>query len=482
MCLQWDWQNAGRWAGAVALTAMTTAVLVWTGVHASTAGLVFLVLVVWTAAETGIVLSLLIALLCATAFDYYFLPPYRTLILAGPQEWISMLSFVACSVATGRVAERAKRQARRAEERRVDMERLYTLSQELMLHEDGVSLMRELPGIIRRTFSLGAVALYARNGEQFYASPADAPEGVKAALREAANEQRAPFAAVEGFSVHSLMLGMQPVGGLGWRPDKLPVELTTSIGAQCAIALTRAMAVEATARAEAVREGERLRAALIDSLSHELRTPLTTIRAAATTLRQNEGIDEETQRDLIGAVDEESARLDAIIGEAIEMAEIQAQAVRVRPALLRTRSFLEQVVNESRGMLSRHAVMIEVAEPDDPAWFDPRLLSRVFRHLLENASRYTPAGTHIVLRSRQFEGRIEFEVEDHGPGIDASELPLVFEKFYRGKLGAKAGKGTGMGLAIARAIVQAHGGDMDARSVPGTGTLISMWLPIQRMQ
>lgn len=476
--MRWNWQSAGRWAGAILLTALTTGVLVRTGVNASTAGLVFLVLVVWTAAQTGIALSMLIALLCATAFDYYFLPPYRTLMLAGAQAWISMLSFVACSLATGRVAERASRQARQAEQRRVDMERLYTLSQELMLHEDGAGLMRELPRLIRQTFGLDAVVLYARSGEQFHASPAAFPETVQGPLREAASEQRAPFAAGEGFSAESLMLGMQPIGALGWCPEKLPVEVATAIGAQCAIALTRAVAVEATARVEAVREGERLRTALIDSLSHELRTPLTTIRAAATTLRQGEGLDEATERELIEAVDDESARLDVLISDAIEMAEIQAQAVQVRRALLRARSFLEQVVNESRTLLSRHEVVIDVEEPDEPAWFDPWLLNRVFRHLLENASRYTPAGTRITLRSRRREGRIEFAVEDNGPGISAAELPMVFEKFYRGKLGMKMGKGTGMGLAIARAIVQAHGGAMDAWSQPGVGTLFNLWVPL----
>ena len=99
-----------------------------------------------------------------------------------------------------------------------------------------------------------------------------------------------------------------------------------------AIALTRAIAIEASARLEAAREGERLRTALIDSLTHELRTPLTSIRAAATTLLQGEGLDEAARLDLAAIVDEESARLDALIGEAVEMAEIDANVVQVQPS------------------------------------------------------------------------------------------------------------------------------------------------------
>ncbi len=95
----------------------------------------------------------------------------------------------------------------------------------------------------------------------------------------------------------------------------------------------------------------------------------------------------------------------------------------------------------------------------------------MFRHLIENAARYSPPESRIVLRSRRVEGRLEFEVEDNGPGIDEVDLPHIFEKFYRGKKGAKLGKGTGMGLAIARAIMLAHGGGIAVESNPEQGSV-----------
>src|SRR5262249_3550447 len=127
-----------------------------------------------------------------------------------------------------------------------------------------------------------------------------------------------------------LMVGLRQVGALGWRPAILSREVATAMTAQVAIALTRALAIEASARLEAAREGERLRAALIDSLTHELRTPLTSIRAAASTLVQGEGLDDAAKADLATIVDEESARLDGLIGEAVEMAEIDANVVKVQ--------------------------------------------------------------------------------------------------------------------------------------------------------
>jgi two-component system sensor histidine kinase KdpD len=248
--------------------------------------------------------------------------------------------------------------------------------------------------------------------------------------------------------------------------------------AQVSIALARSIAVETSARMEAAREGERLRTALIDSLTHELRTPLTSIRAAATTLLQTEGLDEAGQRDLASIVDEEATRLDVLIGEAVEMAEIDANVVSVTLQPQHPRALLDHAIEESRKALANHKVTVDVEGGDDPAWFDPHLLGRVLRHLLENAAAHTPAGTGVTLKSWREGRRLEFSVEDTGPGIDSIDLPLIFEKFYRGKKRGSRGKGSGMGLAISRSILKAHSGGIEVQSTPGKGTTFRFWVPL----
>jgi len=246
-----------------------------------------------------------------------------------------------------------------------------------------------------------------------------------------------------------------------------------------AVTLARASAIAAAARIEAARESERLRAALIDSLTHELRTPLTSIRAAATTLLGSGGLDESVQRDLAAVVDEEAARLDGLIGEAVEMAELDANVVEVRLAPHHPRALFDQAVEESRTALAKRRVEIAVEDGgDEPAWFDARLLGRVLRHLLENAARFTTSGGRILLGSKRVEDRLEFSVTDDGPGVEAVDLPFIFDKFYRGKNGADKGKGTGMGLAICRAILRAHGGGIEVESAPGTGACFRFWVPL----
>jgi len=115
---------------------------------------------------------------------------------------------------------------------------------------------------------------------------------------------------------------------------------------------------------------------------------------------------------------------------------------------------------------------------DKPVWFDPHLLGRVLRHLLENAARHTPTGGRILLGCRRYGNRLEFSIEDDGAGVDPADLPFIFEKFYRGRNGATKGKGTGMGLAITRAILAAHGGGIEVESAPKRGACFRFWVPL----
>ncbi len=473
-----DSRGTIHWLVATLLAALTTLALVELRANSTTAGMVYLVLVVWSATQAGITLSLYIAALCALCFDFFFLLPYHTFRLAGAQQWVDMLAFAASCLVVSRVAETARRQTKQAEQRQADVERLYELSQEMMLHEDAAGLIRDLPRLIGRIFTLDAVALYVSEQGQFYATTSELPMSLGNSLRAMCDGGNSTLDVPGDLTAKPLMLGLRPVGALGWRPPLLSREVSAAVCAQVSIVLARSLALETSARVEAAREGERLRTALIDSLTHELRTPLTSIRAAVTTLTQTDGLDEAARVDLTKIVDEESERLDSLIGDAVEMAQIDAHVVRARLTLQHPRALLDQAVGESRKALAQHRVSISDDEPDDPAWFDLHLLGRVLGHLLENAARHTPPGSHVTLGSRRAGNRLEFRVEDDGPGIDAIELPLIFEKFYRGKRGAASGRGSGMGLAIARAILAEHGGGIEASSIPGEGTRFQFWVPL----
>ena len=467
-----------RWLAATGAAIATTFLLERLGANPTAAGMVYLVLVVWSATQAGIWLSLYVAVICALGFDYFFLPPVRSFQLAGAQAWVAMLSYLASCLVVSRVAERARRQTKQAEQRREDVERLYELSQEMMLHEDAEGLIHDLPRLIHRIFALDGVVLYVCEQDRFYGSIADVPASIQAGLRAMTLGQNPTIPLHSGYHTMALMLGLRPVGALGWRPALLSREVATAVSAQVSIALARFIAIEASTRIEAARESERLRTALIDSLTHELRTPLTSIRAAATTLLEASGLDEPARLDLVTIVDEEASRLDLLIGDAVEMAEIDANVVQVHLIPQHARALFDQTVEESHKILASHRVSIDVEGEDEPAWFDPHLLARVLRHLVENAARYTAPDSRITLKSWRTPQRLEFSVEDNGAGIDAKDLPLIFEKFYRGKSVTRKSKGSGMGLAITRAILIAHGGGIEASSAPGKGARFHFWVPL----
>ncbi|MFC5863375.1 ATP-binding protein [Acidicapsa dinghuensis] len=480
-------QRAVRnWLLASALIVALTGALIWLRADSTSAGILYLVTVVWAATVGGPIISIYLAIVTSLCFDFFFLVPLGTFALRGATAWLAMLVFMVACAIVNRVAEQARRQRRYSEERREHAERLYQLSQEMMLHEDAAGLVREIPRLVAQNFDLDGVLLYVRGQEPVHSSlPSSADEEdmrpLHVMLRQVSPGTEAASPLLYGYVASNLMFGLSSVGVLAWKPNRVSREVAALIASQAAIAITRAEAIEESSRLEAARATEKLRSALIDSMTHELRTPLTAIRAAATTLVEEKQLDDDVRTELATIVEEETERLDALIGEAMEVAEIESDGVRVRLEPMLAGAFLEQVLEGVRRQMGARLVTIDVQQPDKTVWFDPHVLGRVMKHLLENAARYTPSTSKIVLRSQRGQDRLDFVVQDDGPGIDGRDLPHIFEKFYRGRNGSGAAmssvKGSGMGLAIVRALLSVHGGGIEAESAPG-GSSFRLWVPL----
>ena len=216
---------------------LTTFLLVWLRANSTTAGMVFLVLVVWLASQAGVVLSLYIAAVSALFFDYYFLPPMHTFRLVGAQAWVAMVSFALSCVVVSRLAERARQQTLQAEQRQIDVGRLYALSQEMMLFEDADQLIRDMPALIDRIFALEGVLLYVCDHDRFYTSTIEAPASVQSHMRAVTQGLNSTLAPLDGYRSTALMLGLRPVGALAWRPETLSREVAAAISAQVSIAV-----------------------------------------------------------------------------------------------------------------------------------------------------------------------------------------------------------------------------------------------------
>jgi len=444
----------------------------------TTVALAFLMLVLVTASRWRLVYAVYASVLCALLYNFFFLPPIGKLTIEDPRNWVALAAFLCSGVLVSHLATREFEHAEVSEQRRREVERLYEFSQQLLLQENPRSLARTTPSAAVAAFGFRAVALYVRDEDAVYYSDPGNELLPAVELKLAANQGDSAAIARDGCRVIPLSLGMRSPGVLAVTDGGYSPQIYEAIGSLVAIALERAAALERSSRLEASRESERLRSALLDSVTHDLRTPLTAIRAAATSLVSQPDLPDAERDELAAVVDEESARLDRLIGQAVEMAQLDAEAVRIDARPQGVRELIETTLVEMRPLLRGRTVNVEAADNLPKAPMDRALMGRVLRHLIENAAKYSPAESPIVVSAACDQYRLLVTVADCGPGIDLSEQTFVFDKFFRGSKQKSHVAGTGMGLAIARAIVEAHGGGIELKSRPGQGSEFIFWLPL----
>jgi len=238
---------------------------------------------------------------------------------------------------------------------------------------------------------------------------------------------------------------------------------------------------EVAAEAESLRKSEKIKTALLDAVTHDLRTPLTSIKAAVSTVRHSE-LPIEARQELYEVIEQESDRLNRFIQGMMDLAQMQSGTTSLESRPVSADEIVEDALERAETVLKDHMVEVHMA-PELPSLLaDPRLISQVLYSLLENAAKYSRPGTpiDIAVEPSTAKGNIRFTVQDQGCGIPHHLREKVFERFFRLELGRDNGKGYGVGLAIARGIVQAHSGNIWIEDGPdGTGTSIRFALPTQ---
>jgi two-component system sensor histidine kinase KdpD len=353
------------------------------------------------------------------------------------------------------------------------------LSQRLLASENVLELLNALPVYVQEAFSAKSVAVMAADHPTVYRSSLDA-EFDETVLRSTL--LRGEPITQGGVSYVPLRLGMRTVGALGVAGDDLSREALDALGSLVGLAIERARALEALSKHRAEQEHERLRSALLDSVTHEFRTPLTSIKASVTTLLSGARLDDQGRRDLMTVIDEETDRLNRLVGEAAEMAQLDAGMFKLDLQPHSIHDALQPALQDAKASLEKHPVEVVVAVHLPKVRIDLPRIREVLMHLLENAGKYSPAGAPIKVTSQVEEDRLVTSIADRGPGIDSFELSLIFEKFYRGQHQRYTAPGTGMGLAIAKVIVEAHGGAIGVVSQAGSGSVFSFSLPVEKVR
>ena len=445
-------------------------------VNQTTVALTFLVFVLVVATRWRLSHAVYLSLLCTFLYNFYFLPPIGKLTISDPQNWVALLALLSASVLVSHLSNRERNAAELSERRRQEVERLYEFSERLLLQEEAGRLARLAPSMIAAVFHLHGVALYVEEEEvAYYSDPDDELVPVETLRRAGRGEE------VEirpGLRLVPLALGLRSSGALAMTEGEYSERIYEAIGGLVAIAMERASALARFSHLEASREGERLRSALLDSVAHELRTPLTAIRAAATSLVEQPSMGDDQRSELHSILAEESARLNHLIGQTVEMAQLDSESLQVRPRMMRLREVIDIVLEDMKPLLGGRPVVMD-EDADQPAIaMDGELVRRVLRQLIENAAKYSNAASPITISSRLDQDRLLVSVSDQGPGISSTEIPFVFDKFFRGKHRVRV-QGSGMGLAIAKAILHAHRGGIQVESRPGEGSTFTFWLPLR---
>jgi two-component system, OmpR family, sensor histidine kinase KdpD len=457
-------------------------------VNQTTIALVLLLGVLAISASWGLRQAVFMSVIATLAFNYFFLPPVGTFNIADPQNWIALFAFLVTAVTASQLSERARRGARAAVERQQELERLYAFSQMLLSSDSPPELLNLIPRYIVESFSIRSAAISLSNRSDIYRS-GPTIDGLEAQdLQMICLRGEPRFDAPNQLAFMPLRLGMRVVGCLGVTGSVLSRQTLEAIGSLVAISIERAGAVEKLSRAEAARESEQLRSVLLDSVTHEFRSPLTAIKASVTSLLGSPSHtathSQEERQELLTVINEESDRLNRLIGEAAEMAQLDANKVEFRFEPAPIGGVVEEALEELKQVLIHHPVEVRIPADLPNARMDSARIKEVLVHLIENAAKYSAAGAPIRITAeakndvKDSEPMLNVSIADRGPGIDDFEQSLVFEKFYRGRNQRVQVHGTGMGLAICKAIIEAHGGQLGVTSQLGHGSVFYFSLPL----
>ncbi len=448
-------------------------------VNLTTVGFTFLLAILVVAAAWGLTCAVYMSVLAALVYNYFFFPPILQFTIADPQNWIALFSFLITAVLASQLSERARRRALEADQRRHEVERLYAFSQQLLVTENVRELVNVIPRYIVESFGASGCALFLEGKPDAYYSDLVAQSSLPAEqLKSVAGRGEPVLDPQHSVCFMPVRMGVRSVGTLGLTGNIPSRETLEAVGSLIATAIERAATMEKLSKAEAARESDRLRSVLLDAVTHEFRTPLTSIKASAETLLSGVDLDRSQRTELLNVINEESDRLNRLVGEATEVAQLDAHGIELRVRPYQIREAVELAIEESKAALSHHPIEVTIPEGLPPVPMDLDRIAEVLQQLLDNAGKYSPHNTPIHVAAELRRSELVVSVADHGSGVDDIEQTMIFEKFYRGRNQRVSIQGTGMGLAIAKAIVELHGGTVGVTSQIGRGSVFYFTLPI----
>lgn len=500
-----------RLIAVVGSVALVTGVIGLLGVYLPVSGLaiLYLIAVLATAIAFGRWPAILTSVLSFLAFDFFFVEPRLTFTVSSLVEWISLLLLLLTGVITGQLAAGQRQRAQESEQREREASVLYDVVRLIGAND----LQAALPAVAEYLWrELGLAAVTIDVGEAGVVT-CPVTEGEEDANRLVTTSQRnskwmqgvgpVPIEGRHGAPgrwVRIVQLQIpnksprrthaegridlipirsqdRRVGELllllrAGAPDFTPTDdrLLSAISAQIGAAVDRARLRQETTEVEILRRTDELKTVLINTVSHDLRTPLAAIIAAAGSLRQHDvEWTTEDREQFAESIEDEALRLNMIVGNLLDLSRLEGGSLHPEKSWYDLSAIVDDVLGRLKSQTSRHRLVVDVPGDLPPVLIDSVEIDQVLSNLIENATKYTPPGTEIRVAARRDGDELEVEVADRGPGVPPTALPRLFEPFYRVGGHERRPQGTGLGLAVARGLVEAHGGRIWAENRLGGG-------------
>jgi two-component system sensor histidine kinase KdpD len=482
------------WAIGVTLASALLARLMFRHFELANLVMVFLLGVVFVATRCGRGPSILASILGALTLDFFFINPLYTFSVADTQYLVTLAAMLTVAMLISNLMANVASQAKVAAHRERRAMVLYAMSKELATSQFEEEIVRAAVRHIHAEFgSHNVILLPDSNGRIAY--PKD--KGLRESLygcdlsvaqwvmdhNEMAGQgtNTLPGAQAIYFPLcsHEQVLGVLALLPVNLRRVFLPEQqkLLETFTRQIAQAIGRVRLAEQARKSQLEMESERLRNSLLSSISHDLRTPLATIVGSSSALAENGGsLSPQDQAELSSGIYDEALRMSNLVNNILDMAKLDAGVVELNKQWHPLEEIIGTVLNALHKRLEGREVKVSMPPGIPMIYADSVLIEQVLINLLENAARYTPKGSPLSIAVEASPGAVEVLVADRGPGIPKGAEAKLFEKFYRVR-NEEAQSGVGLGLAICRAIVEAHGGAIQARNRAGGGAVFSFVIP-----
>ena len=435
---------------SILLTIGVALVAYWLHFNLSAIGSLYLLIVVFVALRWGFVQATVISIAAVVCMNYLFIPPIFEFQISDPENWISVVTFETTALLVSGLSSRLRMHAAQVELQRARTAKLYELSRSILLIDTGSSISGQLSALIQRIMQADAVDLWViyEDGQ---------PSVENGSARETYLAEMDSDDSEFHIARRVLKLGKSPIGAMvlrGWENDS---SLADAIASLAAVAIERARALQKESRAEAERNTERLRTAVLDGLAHGFKTPLTAIQTASSGLL---AIDPElttTQAELVNIIDEQATALSRLATRLLKTAALEAAEVRLIRSKTSIPLLLEDML-EDQEATTRALVKIVAPGNLKEIEIDAQMIRLALLQLIDNAAKYSLGTRTIDVSVTQNDLETRIEVANGGSSVKPEEQEWIFERFYRGFEAGRGPSGTGLGLSIVKKTAEAHGG------------------------